>query len=115
MIDSWEYAEDTRGTGFHGSRGFARPPRQTDLMRLQHGATVLGISLEMYIAHREAGESWCSGHKAWHPVDRFPSRLRRGERRPAAYCLEVDAEKSRAAYQRKKAKRAAGGSHDRSA
>lgn len=39
--------------------------RQTRTARIAQGATSLGISVEMYEMHVEAGERWCSGHQRW--------------------------------------------------
>lgn len=43
----------------------------TRAMRIQMGATRLGISVEAYELHVEAGERWCSGHRRWCPADTF--------------------------------------------
>lgn len=102
MTDDWAYTEDTRGSGFHGSRGFGPPRRQTHLSRMQHGAAMLGISLEAYLAHREAGESWCSRHRAWHPLEAFGVRMRRGERVVNGSCRAGAVEAARESYLRRK-------------
>lgn len=36
-------------------------------------AKALGLSFEEYSAKLEAGEKWCSGCKAWHPIVHFKS------------------------------------------
>lgn len=38
---------------------------------MRAGAARLGISLDEYCAHRDAGEKWCSWHRAWHAVSAF--------------------------------------------
>lgn len=67
------YAEDLRGTGLVNFRG----TRSSHLARLRMSATRLGITVEAYTAHIEAGEKWCSRHQRWQPVGDFgPSRRR---------------------------------------
>ena len=34
-------------------------------------AALLGITPAQYLAHREAGEKWCTDCQAWHPRDDF--------------------------------------------
>jgi hypothetical protein len=105
-MDDWAYAEDTRGMGFY-PQGLRTPAPQTHLTRLRHGATALGISLEAYIAHREAGESWCSYHKAWHPLAEFGTARVRGTVRIAGVCRPGAASAERE-YRRRKRERSGG-------
>lgn len=39
--------------------------------RIRHAATELGISFESYVQHLEDRENWCSFHKTWEPEERF--------------------------------------------
>lgn len=53
---------------------FRRPgERASRSERIQMGATRLGISVEAYGLHVEAGERWCFGHRRWCPAGEFPS------------------------------------------
>lgn len=45
--------------------------RPTDEHRMRVAASKIRVTYEEYRAHREAGEKWCSGHKAWHPLEAF--------------------------------------------
>jgi hypothetical protein len=101
-MDDWVYAEDTRGYDLY-PRGLRTPAAQTHLTRMRHGATALGIPLDMYLAHREAGEAWCCGHQAWHPFDQFGVKK---DGRLRGICRAAAVEKARESYLRKKARRA---------
>ena len=90
------YAEDICGQGYY-PRGLYTPT-STQLSRLQHGATLLGISLEAYVAHTENGEKWCSAHKAWEPLDAFGK---------GSACRKGAAESAKRSYWRRKERAAA--------
>lgn len=52
-----------------GERGLTwTPKRSRAQQQLNIGATKLGLSADEYRQHVEAGERWCSGHRAWHPA-----------------------------------------------
>jgi hypothetical protein len=44
-------------------------------------ASRIGVSLGVYIEHREAGERWCSRCRAWHAEEVFRSDAKRGVQR----------------------------------
>jgi hypothetical protein len=50
--------------------------RRAALHAYRVGAHRLGISVDEYRQHREAGERWCSAHKRWEPADLFGARQR---------------------------------------
>lgn len=54
-------------------RGLSNRPGtlSTRSARIAMGASHLGISVEMYELHVEAGERWCSGHGRWCPATDF--------------------------------------------
>lgn len=66
------------------------PPRTTALSRMRQGATHLGISAAEYLEHRASGEHWCGYHRAWEPVERFGTHLKRGKPYPNGRCREGD-------------------------
>lgn len=45
---------------------------------MKQGATRLGISVDDYRRHIEAGERWCSGHQMWEPFWLFGLHVHRG-------------------------------------
>jgi hypothetical protein len=44
---------------------------------LHAAARRIGCSVADYVAHADAGESWCSYHRAWHPGAEFGSNMAR--------------------------------------
>lgn len=42
-------------------------------------AKLIGVSYETYMLHITAGDKWCTGCKAWHPVIAFQKDLSRGD------------------------------------
>lgn len=62
--------------------------------RIQMGATRLGISVEEYERHVEAGQRWCSAHQRWCPAEAFGRNKRVMQDRPrrvhaSALCCEA--------------------------
>lgn len=60
--------------GFVSPKTLLTPEQREAIYKLQGtrvGAQRLNISYEVYQAHREAGERWCSAHKTWEPAERF--------------------------------------------
>lgn len=53
--------------------------------RQKQGAARLGIPFAEYRRHIEAGESWCSGHRGWHPTADF-YKNRRTPNGLTSYC-----------------------------
>lgn len=79
--------------------------RPTDEHRMKVAASRIGVTYEEYRAHREAGEKWCSGCTAWHPLEAF------GVRREAADGVyPICREATRVAYQRWRAGKGAAAS-----
>ncbi len=63
-------------------------------------AARLGLSFDGYAAKVEAGEKWCVGCKAWHPVAAFGVDKGRGDGL-ATTCVSGRKEKRRAKYVRR--------------
>lgn len=53
---------------------------------LKRTASMLGLTVEEYSAHYDAGERWCSGCRAWHPSTELVTR---------SYCRKAKREKER--------------------
>lgn len=86
---------------------FAESP-QTHLARMQHGATLLGIPLAVYLEHREQGEHWCGYHRVWEPVERFGLKQGRGTGALAGRCREGHAASQRERKRRRRLGRGPG-------
>jgi hypothetical protein len=84
-------------------------PPQTHLARMRHGATLLGIPLQVYLEHCEQGEHWCSYHRAWEPAERFSPRTGRVAGALATKCREGAAAAQRERQRRRRAARGPGG------
>jgi hypothetical protein len=60
-------------------------------------AARLGVSAEDYLAHREAGERWCSGCRAWLPEANFHAQ-RGGSTSRQGQCRECQKRRFRERY-----------------
>lgn len=60
----------------------------------------VGLTVDEYEAHVDAGEKWCSRCKAWHPLDAFGRDASRGDGR-APSCRESKNRHGRVAYEPK--------------
>jgi len=67
---------------------------------MKRAAAYLGLSFEEYTAKIEAGEKWCVGCKAWHPVAAFGVDKSRGDGL-STICISGRKEKHRAKYIRR--------------
>lgn len=107
MSDEWSgYREDVDGLHlYRGGSGFLK--RASHLSRAQMSATRLGITLEAYLAHAEAGEKWCSAHRRWEPAtpENFAKRTKSPDGMGSS-CREAARESARASKERQRVQRA---------
>ncbi len=91
---NWIVTEAGRRQAGESAAPAAPKKRRSLEERMAHGARQLGITLDEYRQHVEAGEKWCSGHQSWESRQGF-GRCRTRPDGLATSCLAYGREYAR--------------------